>query len=1070
MKANKLINKRLLIILSLSILFVLTNSYTVFSYDDNVKFRRITVENGLSQMNVNKIFQDSEGYMWFGTGDGLNKYNGREFTVYRYRQNNYNTLSNNVIRDIDEDKDKNIWIGTSNGLNRINYDDGKTNMYIPNTNGCSISSGSINDIFLDSKGNILIGTNDGLNIYNEKEDNFTRLYTSDNPKFELDNEMIFAIEEDSKGNYWIGTYSGLNKVDNVTKEITKFNFEGLSEYKPENITINTLYLDGNTLWIGVRYGGLYKINIETEKLEKVKISNEKINDHIDIRDIEKSDDNTFWFATDIGLGRYNIESQNLYLYKNKPYDNNTISNSNIRTVNMGQAGYLWVGTEDGINIFNANSAFSQFKNDIFDENSLSDSSISGIYEDDKGLLWVGTNRYGLNIIDRNNDKVTRINMDSFPLMLSNNDVREVVGIGNEVWVATQNGLNKIDSETNTSTVYGVNEGLIDTDIRSLLIDNEGNLWIGSRTRLFLFDRKKSITDLTDLFKENGINVDRIRDIYQDDEGVFWIVTGGESGLVKYNKKLNTFKVYNDFNDGIENKGTDTLWGVTSDSSNIWLSTNGGIIKIDKKTDEYKRYTEQEGLSNNNVLGILLDKNNDLWISTYYGISYFKVKSETFITYDITDGLQGNEFNQYSYFKSKNGEMLFGGMYGLTVFNPKDIIDNENVFEPKLKLETLLVNGKNLIFEDNFTSKHDENNISFKLFFPDYKDSKNIKFAYNLSGVDNQWVYSEGRSYIAYTNLEPGDYTFKALARGSDGIWSKPLTIQFKIAKPLWKTPFAYFIYLSICIIIIWFIYNRVNLLNKLIDKRTKQLNNKLEENERLYSKLLKNEKYKNNYFINLSHELRTPLNIINSVQALVKDLNKTQKELDRRKLDYYMDSVKLSSDRLLNLINNIINTSKIESGQYKLDMKIYNIVEIVENVALSMRELVNEKGIELIIDPEIEEKFIRCDKDEIEKVIINLIANAIKFTEESGKIEVIINDLGNEIQIGVKDTGKGIDPKYHKRIFNRFDQAYESSTEEHGGSGLGLTLTKQLIELHNGRIYVESELGKGSKFIIILPV
>lgn len=307
-------------------------------------------------------------------------------------------------------------------------------------------------------------------------------------------------------------------------------------------------------------------------------------------------------------------------------------------------------------------------------------------------------------------------------------------------------------------------------------------------------------------------------------------------------------------------------------------------------------------------------------------------------------------------------------------------------------------------------------------------------------------------------------------RNYNGVWSDVLEINIKVKNSIWRTPIAYCTYIIIILIIIYIYYNQVKILDALVRQRTQELNDKLNENKKLYERLIELEKYKNNYFVNLSHELRTPLNVILSIEQLISSLTKSGVQISIEKMDTYMSTLKGNSQRLLNLINNIIDTSKIDSGFYRLDKEEVNIVTLVEDTALSMVELAEVKGLEIIIDPEIEELFINCDKLDIERCIINLIGNAIKFTDVGGTITVSICELEGKVKIGVKDTGIGIDEKYHKNIFDRFGQVNSVSSEVFGGSGLGLTLTKNLINLHGGEITVISEIGKGSEFSIILPI
>ena len=291
----------------------------------------------------------------------------------------------------------------------------------------------------------------------------------------------------------------------------------------------------------------------------------------------------------------------------------------------------------------------------------------------------------------------------------------------------------------------------------------------------------------------------------------------------------------------------------------------------------------------------------------------------------------------------------------------------------------------------------------------------------------------------------------------------------KASPPVWKSEGAVLLYMVIIVLIIYNNSNKVKKLDNLVAIRTEALINEMETNKQLFDKIIKAERSKNNYFINLSHELRTPLNVISSVEQLISNLNRTEKGISKEKIDEYMKVMNKNVKRLLNLINNIIDTTKIENGKYKINLEEENIVYIVEEIALSVRDAIESTGINLIIDTNTEEKIIKCDRNEIERCIINLLSNASKFTPSGGTITVDIEDLGEKVKITVEDTGIGIEEKYHKYIFDRFNQIVDSSMETKGGSGLGLTITKHIIDMHNGEIYIESEVDKGTKFTIILP-
>ena len=1059
---------KVILMIIVSIIFIINmsvnNAFAITNDDKNINFKRITVEDGLSQTSVEYLFQDSKGYMWIGTIDGLNRYNGSRFEVFRYSKDKPNSISGNYISAITEDDEGNIWVGTSRGLNRINTHTSEITTYLPGINGCNLSNYNITEILIDSKGDIYIATEDGLNLYNKEDDNFIRLYNSGDKKNSLSSQFVYSIVEDDYGNYWIGTDDGLNKVENNSQKIIKYYSDGGDNSINDNF-IFKLYADNlDNLWIGTYSGGLNKLDLKTNKIEKFE------NDPNDdssiagnfIRYILRDSRNELWIATNNGLSRLNEEENKFINYKSKIYDPQSIVSNNVLSLFEDKSGAIWVGTYDGISLFNPQNSFKNYKNDPFNTNSLSENMMAGIYEDNEGLLWVGTVNEGLNLIDRKSGNITKFKSSDDEDSLSNNHIRDIVGIQNEIWIATEFGLNKYDKLTKKFTRY-YNEdnenSLLYNDVRTLYIDNEGILWIGTRDGLCTFDRKNTFKSYEDIFIKNGITENVFSDIIQDKDGIIWIASALDGGLIRLNKNTNEIKSYRNNEEDRYSISFNALKAIAIDSkNNIWIGSQFGLNKFDRSTEKFHKYTEDSGLSNNFIYGILIDNDDNPWMSTNYGISKFDIKNDKFVDYNVTDGLQSNEFNGYSYFKSKSGEMFFGGINGLTYFYPNQL--EEKKFSPNVVIDSIYSGEKEILDISNIKIGYKSSNIQFNFFMPDYRNVSKIQYAYKLDGLDENWIFSDDRNYVSYTNLESGVYKFQVVARNSSGDWSKATTVSFKVGMKPWQTPLAYVMYALIVSLVVYIIWNRVKILDSLVEQRTHELN----------SKLIKNEKYKNNYFVNLSHELRTPLNVIISTQQLITKLNEEDKDIPKEKLLYYMSTLRRNSDRLLKLINNIIDTSKIESGSYKLIIEKHDIVYLVEEIVLSMKDFIEANGIELIIDPDVEEKIIECDGSEIEKCIVNLVGNAVKFTPRGGKIEVRIIDLNNKVKISVKDSGIGIEKKYHDAIFDRFGQAYNDVSEEHGGSGLGLTVTKQLVTLHNGRIFVKSEPGHGSEFIIILPV
>lgn len=1081
-------NKRFNTIIILSLIFINMISFKVNALgnnEKNINFKRITVEDGLSQTTVEYMFQDSRGYVWIGTDDGLNKYDGDKFEVYRYDPESKNSISGNCVVAIIEDENGDIWVGTSVGISKINTETKEIKNYLSGENGCTLSNNSISEILIDSNNDIYVATDDGLNKYNKLTDNFERIFYSEDEEKTLTNQSIYSIVEDAFGNLWVGTKDGLNKIIRSNDENNNKIIKYYSDKGNKRISGNFIYKlfadDIGNLWIGTLDDGLSKLNIKTEEIEIYKNNKDDIYSISgnNVLGIMKDSRGTIWLATNKGLNRFNEKEKNFTVYESKFYDLKTLVNNYTISLMEDSSGAIWVGTYDGISIFNPISNFKNYKMDPFLENSISDNMISGIYEDNSGMLWVGTVSEGLNLINRETGEITNFKKSLNENSISDNEIKQIVGIDDEIWIATSNGLNKYDKKTKTFTNYykdsSKSDSLIDNSIRSLYIDNENNLWVGTVEGLMLFDRKNTFKSYNEILESSNVHVKTFNNITQDKDGLFWIACGFDEGVISLNNKTKEVKHYTRNDNDPGSLSFNSVKTIAVDSkNNVWIGTQYGLNKFDRKTKKFTIYKESDGLANNFISGILIDENDNLWISTNYGISKFDPNKKKFSNFDVNDGIQGNEFNGYAYFKSKSGEMFFGGTNGLTSFYPEDI--EKDIFEEAVSIGGIYNIDNEILDYDNINLSYKKNQIQFKFFYPYYINTKKIEYAYKLDGIDDSWVFSKDRNYANYTNLEAGKYTFKVVARIGNGEWSIPTIVKFNVAMKPWKSPLAYCIYIFLFLTLIYHEWTIIESLDKKVEQRTRELNEandilnqKLLENEELYEKLIKNEKYKNNYFLNLSHELRTPLNVILSVQQLISKLNENEEPIEKDKIRDYMSTLRRNSNRLLKLINNIIDTSKIESNAYKLHIKKEDIVYLVEEVALSMKEYVESKGIELIIDPSIEEKIIECDVNEIEKCIINLIGNAVKFTPKGGHIEIKIDDLDKMVKISVKDTGIGIDKKHHQTIFDRFGQAYNNASEANGGSGLGLTLTKQLVNLHGGSITVESEIGRGSEFIILLP-
>ena len=1021
-----------------------------YAQSKNLIFNNINIEQGISQSTIEDIFQDSEGYIWLGTNDGLNRYNGYEFKIYNYEEYQ-NSISHNGITDITEDKYGNIWVNTVSGVNKINKKTEKISNYTE-ING-KIKEDSTTEIIVTKDNNILVGTYEGLNIYNAKEDRFDIILEQ---KDGILSSCIYSIDEDINGNIWIGTELGLNKLSK--------DFKVLETYTSESEIYNIFCDDENGfVWAGSDSSGLLKIDTKTKEVTQYinDIEDENSIPANQVGAIIRDRKGNLWVGTTNGLARYNEKNDSFDVYKNKVYDKNSLVYNDVRSIIEDREGVLWVGTYSGISIFDTESSIKYYNAGLDDGYLLSENMVHGIYEDDEGYLWVGSRTKGVNIIDRENNTSKSINMENNNVIQSNS-INDITGYKDFIFVATDAGVLKINKKENTIQNYNLEDGLIGENVKDIFVCDKNYLWIGSTNGLNLLDiENDKIIDMTDYVDEGSY----VRYVYQGQDGSYYIgfLRDGGLGIIEPNSKET--KYYKNIPNDKTSISSNRVRYINEDSKgNIWIGTSYGLNKYDPKTKVFKRYTTSDGIANNTIYGVLVDDNDNIWVSTNKGISQIDTKNNTVNNLSVTDGLQGNEFNGNAAFKSKSGELFFGGINGLNAFYPEDVNSINN--KSKVIFDGFKVNDKDYLDINGLKFDNNTENIKIKFFTPVYSSNKNISYEYELIGSNSSKATTK-ENYVIYNDLLPGKYTFKVRAVDSRGDISDSETIEFSIKYPFWMSPIACFIYLVIAILFIINNKYKLKYLDRLVKLRTKELEEQMIKNEELYNNNIKIEENKNKYLVNLSHELRTPLNVISSTNQLLLELSKKD-NIKSDKLAYYIDISERNCNRLLNLVNNILDNTKLQSKMYTLNLKEVDIIYLVEETSLTLIDYIKSKSIELIIDPEVEEKVILCDDYEIERCIVNLVSNAAKFTPEGGNITITIKDLDDKVMISVLDTGVGIEEKYHKTIFDRFNQV--DNDESKGGSGLGLSITSKIVELHKGEIYVESKVGEGSNFVIILPV
>lgn len=1057
MGIKKYINKLFIITLIGASVFVSMKESSYAQYK-NLTFNNINIEKGISQSTIEVIFQDQNGYIWLGTNDGLNRYNGYDFKIYNYEEYQ-NSISHNGITDIAEDKDGNIWVGTVQGVNKINISTDEIINYTELNN--KIKDDSTTEILVTKDNKILVCTYEGLNIYNSKDDKFEVILEE---KDGILSNCIYSIDEDDKGNIWIGTSLGVNKISKDFKVLESYPINAKENSLGESEIYN-VYCDDNhgLVWAGSDSSGLFKIETETKKVtrfEKNSDDESSIPSNQIGAIIRDSKDN-LWVGTTDGLAKYNEENDNFDIYKNKIYDKNSLVYDDVRSIIEDREGVLWVGTYSGISIFDTESSIKYYNAGLDEGYLLNENMVHGIYEDNEGYLWVGTKSKGVNIIDRTNNISKQINTDNNNVILSN-AINDITGYKDFVFVATDNGVLKIDKKSNTMKNYSLEDGLIGEKIKDIFVCNKNYLWIGSTNGLNLLDiENDKIIDMSDYVEEGSY----VRYIYQGQDDSYYIGFLKDGGLGVIEPNSNKVKYYKNIPNDKTSISSNRVRYINEDSKgNIWIGTSYGLNKFDVNTKEFKRYTTSDGIANNTIYGVLVDDNDNIWISTNKGISKIDTTENTINNLSVTDGLQGNEFNGNAAFKSNSGELFFGGINGLNSFYPDDVTSVTN--KSQVVFDGFEINNKEYSDINGLKLNRNADTIKIKFFTPIYSSNRNISYEYELIGRSST-INTTKENYVIYNDLSPGKYVFKVRAVDSRGYISDSASIEFSIKYPFWMSPIACIIY--VCVIVIFIINHKYKLkkLDILVKERTKKLEEQMDKNEELYNKNIKIEENKNKYLVNLSHELRTPLNVISSTNQLLLELSKKNK-IKESNLTHYIDISQRNCKRLLNLVNNILDNAKLQSNMYSINLKEVDIIYLVEETSLALIDYVKSKSIELIIDPEVEEKIIWCDYVEIERCIVNLVSNAIKFTPEGGSITITIRDLDDKVMISVLDTGIGIDEKYHKLIFDRFNQV--DNDESKGGSGLGLTITSKIVNLHKGEIYVESKLGEGSNFVIILPV
>jgi ligand-binding sensor domain-containing protein/signal transduction histidine kinase len=773
-----------------------------------LRFDHINIEAGLSQSSVQVILQDSRGFLWFGTQDGLNRYDGYTFKIYKPDPDAPNSLSDRWITSIVEDQEGYIWIATrQGGLNRYDPKTEDFFHYLHNDqNPRSLSSNSVNVLYLDRNDNLWAGTTNGLDLFDRKTDTFKHYVYSPFRQEGISGKNITAIHQDSRGRFWVGTAGGgLNLFNPSLNVFTSYQNNPDSPRTISSNYITSIIEDSkSTLWVGTREGlnkfvpdsGSFERYMHSETDPQTIAGNNVTDLHVDST-------GNLWIATTMGLDRASPSGKRFTHYQNDPTFSQSLSNNHVISIYEDRGGVLWFGTwGGGVNKYDRQRGdFAYYRSDPRTKNSISENMILSIYQDSEGYLWIGTASQGLNRFTRTTNQVVRYqhNPDQ-PNSLADNEVLSIYEDQDGIlWFGTGNGLDRFDRRLSSFQHYKRDPkdpaSLSANRVYEVYVDSQNNLWVGTAGGLDLFDRETEtfIHYQPKTENRNSLSGTGVNSILEDRAGNLWVGTY-DSGLNKFDPKTKQFTRYRLDPEDKKSLSNDSILSIHEDGKGrIWIGTFGGGLNLfDPETETFTYYLEKDGLPNGVVYGILEDWKGNLWLSTNLGISRFDPETGGFQNFDAGDGLQSNEFNSGAYAKGRNGELYFGGINGLNIFRPALI--NDSPYLPPVALTSLTQGDKPIRINssvetaESVTLRWPQNSIEFEFAALSYNQPHKNQYAYMLEGFDSGWHFVGTKRDGRYTNLPGGTYTLLLKASNSDGVWNEtPVRILVTVIPPFWQT-------------------------------------------------------------------------------------------------------------------------------------------------------------------------------------------------------------------------------------------------------------------------------------------
>jgi signal transduction histidine kinase/ligand-binding sensor domain-containing protein len=1069
---------------------------TIPSLGANFKFKKIDSNDGLSDNTISSIFQDHRGFLWIGTRDGLNKYDGYTFQVFRKQLYDTTSLSGNIITAINEDSNGNIWIGTqADGLSVYDTKKEKFARYkflINDTN--SIPGVTIWSIAKDKNGNMWFGTNNGLALYNPMTDNFTRFRFNNISGLETEGNVNgFAILPNGK------FLLGYSKFGLVEFDPSNFTFKKIQD-EINNLSgkeaINSLaifYASDGTIWAGSEKNGLLRYNKEQKfaKTYHSDINNPNSLGSNKVVSIIEDSKKNIWIACESGgLNLYNPQTDDFTIFRNNISDIHSISLNSLIVIYEDKFNNIWFGGYGGgLNFLNLSQmVLQEFYHITGDTKSLASNIVTGFCEDDKKNIWISHEGSGMSLYNRSSNT-----FKSYPLPDGNKGdiVNEIEYLNNKLWtVGWGSGLHVFDPEKGQYKKVALSNNYnnqVTNNIKGICKDNRGNLWIATHSNegVFVYNPQTCKTFSKD--NPGSFNEEFLRSAIWNSKPLvdkserIWMAS--YIGLFLWDGKFHFFKHSEEDSNSVIN---DYLITIFEDSrQNIWLATNGGLDLVKKKDSLYsfEHYSQKYGLPSR-INTICEDKNGILWLSSNNQIIRFNPITKKKKYLNLNNGLTVNSFIEKSGLYSSTGELFFGTYDGLIVFNPDSIKDNPFVtsvyitdFQIFNKTPKIGNPGspfkQSVISTEEIKIKYNQSVISFNYVGINLLGTEEIRYAYKLEGFDNDWVQAGFEKKATYTNLDPGNYTFIVKAANSDGIWNETgASMKITITPPWWKTKIA--IITFILLIVSSFLgiyYFRVNQLKKqkgLLEKLVKERTHEIEEQDEKLTiangQLTILNATKDKFFSIIAHDLRNPFN---NILGFTEILNNDETIISDEEKKLITKQLYLSASSTYNLLENLLEWSRSQSNRIIFKPQQVVFADIYQEIAESL--ISNSKNVTFNYLP-TKKIVLNVDINMFKTVLRNLISNAIKFSHINGVITVFVEDDDENVTITVSDNGTGIAKENLNNLFDFTRKFSSNGTAHEKGTGLGLIICKEFVEKHGGKIWVESEVGKGSDFIFSIPL